>query len=65
MELVNRLIERDIDILRMNDVLMVIDTPHVYVQFVVDPNKLHGRRPDKIFSSIDLVLNYILQEEGM
>lgn len=66
-ELVNNLIEHDIDILRMNDVLMVIDTPHVYVQFVADPNKLHGRRIDRIFRSetIDEVLNYILQEEGM
>lgn len=66
-ELLNNLIERDIDILRMSDELLVIDTPHVYVHFVADPNKLRGRRLDRIFRSetINEVLNYILQEEGM
>ena len=65
-ELVNALTKHNIDILRMSTALMVIDTPHTYIQFVTDPIKLIGRRPDEVFSSgkIDPVLNYILKEEN-
>ena len=66
MELVNALTKHNIDILRMSTVSMVIDTPHTYIQFVTDPIKMRGRRPDEVFSSdnIDPVLNYILKEEN-
>ena len=66
-ELVNNLIERDIDILRMSDSLMVIDTSHVYIHFVTEPGKLSGRNLDRVFKSetIDEVLTYIFQEERM
>lgn len=66
MELVNALTKHNIDILRMSTALMAIDTPHTYIQFVTDPIKLIGRRPDEVFSSdnIDPVLNYILKEEN-
>lgn len=65
-ELVNALTKNGIDILRMSTVLNVIDTPHTYTQFVTDPNKMKGRRPDIVFSNdtIDPVLNYILKEEN-
>lgn len=64
-ELVNKLIEYGIDILRMSDTLMVIDTPHVYTHFVTEPGKLINRRLDRVFKSetIDEVLNYILNVE--
>lgn len=64
-ELVNNLIERNIDILRMSDTLMVIDTPHVYIHFVTEHAKLIGRNLDRVFKSetIDEVLHYILEEE--
>lgn len=66
MELVNALTKHNVDILRMSTALMVIDTPHTYIQFITDPIKMRGRRPDEVFSSdsIDPVLNYILKEEN-
>ena len=66
MELVNTLTKHNIDILRMSTASMVIDTPHTYIQFVTDPIKMRGRRPDEVFSSdsIDPILNYILKEEN-
>lgn len=66
MELVTELGRHGIDILRMSTALMVIDTPHTYIQFVTDPIKMRGRRPDEVFSCDDInpILDYILKEEN-
>lgn len=67
MELMAALTKNGIDIVRTSTKLMTIYTAHTYVQFVTDPIKLRGRRPDEVFTrdTIDDVLDSVLEQEGV
>lgn len=53
LDLVDDLRNRGVDILRVSTATMAIDTPHVHITFVTDPQKLRGRKFDEVFGCVD------------
>lgn len=52
-DLIDGLERNGVDIVRNSEVAHVIDTPHVHLSFVTDPNKLRGRKFDMVFGNLD------------
>lgn len=66
-EFANRLMRHGVPILETSNNGLNITTPHVYITFVTDVNKLRGRRFNEIFGPvpIDIKIGCLKRERGV
>lgn len=66
--LIDQLISNGICVLEYSDTRMIVQTPHVYIQFVNNLDLLRGRKIDKVIDcncrSIEHVFEYVSDTES-